>query len=128
MNEQAIENVLEVREEAHQMLENLTKVRGERYARLVKGLLLGSNVVEIYAATASMGDLPEDVRQVLGDAMCKAVYGLISNLAICAEFTPDDLSDATRDASVMESSITGLMKEAVRSGVEGAAFGGRGAR
>lgn len=125
MNEQAIENVLEVREEAHQMLDNLTRVRGEKYARLVKALLLSSNVMEIYAAAASMGGLPDEIREMLGEAMCKAVYGVITNMAIVAEFTPEQLSEATRDASAMESSITGLMREAVRTGVEGESFGGR---
>ena len=128
MNQQAIENVLEVREEAHQMLDNLTRVRGDRYARLVKALLLSSNVMEIYAAAASMGGLPADAREMLGEAMSKAVYGVITNLAITAEFTPSELSDATRDASAMESSITGLMKKAVRTGIEGESFGGRGAQ
>lgn len=127
MNEKAFENVLEVRDEAQGMLENLARVKGEKYARVVKALLLSSNVLEIYAATASMGSLPDDARATLGDAMCRAVYGVVTNLAAAAEFTVDELNNATRDATAMEASISSLMKAAVRSGVDGAAFGDRGA-
>lgn len=128
MNEKALENVLEVREEAHQMLDNLSRVKGDKYARLVKSLLLSSNVMEIYAATASMGGLPDDVRDVLSEAMCKAIYGVMTNMAIAADISLDELNAATRDATTMEASITGLMKTAVVSGIEGSSFGDRGAQ
>lgn len=128
MNEKAFENVLEVRNEAHGMLENLAKVKGEKYARLVKALLLSSNVLEIQAATASIGSLPDDARATLGDAMCRAVYGLITNLSTAAEFTVDELNNATRDATAMEASISTLMKDAVRAGLQGSSFGDRGAQ
>jgi len=128
MNEKAFENVLEVRDEAHGMLENLAKVKGEKYARLVKALLLSSNVMEIHAATSSIGGLPDDARAILGDAMCRAVCGLFTSLSAAAEFTVDELNSATRDATAMEASISTLMKDAVRAGLKGSSFGDRGAK
>jgi hypothetical protein len=124
MNEKIFEHVNEVRDEANVMLENLSTVRGERHARLVRSLLQCSNVMEIYSACVQMGDLPDEAREVFGAAMCRAVYGVITNMAVSANFTPEELEEATKDAAAMDWSISGLMRDAVRAGADGTAFGG----
>lgn len=123
MNKRVIENIIEVRGEADDMLDNLKVVRGERYMRLVKAFLLAANAMEVHGAAIQLGELDEPGRTILGDAMCKCIYGMVINMATAAGFSPDELSDATRDATAMDNSISGLMREAVRSGIDGDSFG-----
>jgi len=124
MNEQVTANVLAVRDEATEMIENIAKVRGDEYAALVKALMLSSNMTEIFAFLNNNSGADEKARELIGNGFINCMHGLLTNMARAGKIDGDILVSAMKDAEVMEKSLSTLMRTAVRSGATGADFGG----
>lgn len=129
MNKQTMKNLLEVREEAHSMLDNIARVKGKHHAALVRGLLLSSQSVELISFLLHCG-VPEDeeVAKTIGESFLSILHGMLTSFVIAGRIPNEMVHGALRDATSIDASLSGLLKTAIETAEDGRGFGGRGAQ
>ena len=128
MNDQAMKNILEVREEAHSMLDNIANVQGKRHAALVRGLLLSSQSVELVSFLLHCGvPKDEEITKAIGDSFVNMLHGMLTSFVVAGQIPNEMVQGAMRDATSLDSSLSDLLKTAIKTAEAGKGFGDRGA-
>lgn len=124
MNEQVFKNLRNVKREAKDILENVERVRGRRYKLLLNGMLLTSNLVEIFHAIERFDDAEDEIKERIRDAFFHCVHSQVSNFMEAAGASESEVEDLTKDAESIASSVHNLADQAFNAGLSGNLFGG----
>jgi hypothetical protein len=128
MNAQTMKNILEVREEAHVMLDNITKTQGRQHAALVRGLLLSSQSVQMVSFLLHCGvPKDEEIAKTIGDSFMNMLHGMLTSFVVAGQIPDEVVRGAIRDADSLDSSLSDLLKTAIKTAEAGKGFGDRGA-
>lgn len=123
MNQTIHENLKSVAGVSKDMLENIEKVRGEKYASVVRMMLMCSSIAKI--ATLLVDDeVPEEGIRALMEALSSNLSGITSMFMDLNGIDEEGaVLSVIKDVESISSAVADLGRQAVEAGRQGKPFG-----